>query len=287
MNHATPSQQHNPPPDPIQIGINARLFPGNWRPIREEIQFCAANHFKSIQLPGKEDGLRAEHLGDEMPVVQQALVEAGISAVMEILIRVDERGYSEAGHTPLEILVANLPAIVGLKCSCVHIHFVPQPHLTAAQLTQLEMGLFSSLETAAGLGKEWGFRFGIEHNERAVGLLSAPATCARILNTLPQLAFVWDINHTHPDDYAGFAALLSRVSMLHIGDTRLPETNEHLPLGMGTIDFAHFGTTLQAGNFHGPAILEIGGLPKSGGYGRDTDEALIHSQRRLQAAFDA
>lgn len=271
----------------IQIGINARLFPGNWRPVREEIQFCANNHFKAIQLPGKEEGLNASHLGDEIPVVQQALAEAGITAVMEILIRVDERGYSEAGHTPLEILVANLPAIVGLKCSCVHIHFVPQAYLTPAQLTTLEINVFASLETAAGLGKEWGFRFGIEHNERAIGLFSTPAACARILNTLPQLAFVWDINHTHPDDYAGFAALLPRVSMLHIGDTRLPETNEHLPLGMGTIDFARFGATLYAGNFHGPAILEIGGLPKSGGYDRDTDEALINSQQRLQTALDA
>lgn len=270
----------------IQIGINARLFPGNWRPVREEIHFCANNHFTSIQLPGKEEGLNASHLGDEIPLVQQALATAEITAVMEILIRVDERGYTEAGHTPLEVLVANLPAIVGLKCSCVHIHFVPQAHLTPAQLSALEIGVFSTLETAAGLGKEWGFRFGIEHNERSVGLFSTPASCARLLNALPHLSFVWDINHTHPDDYADFAALLPRVSMLHIGDTRLPETNEHLPLGMGTIDFAHFGQTLSAHHFHGPAILEIGGLPKSGGYGRDIDEALIDSQQRLQGAFE-
>lgn len=275
------------PQNAIQIGINARLFPGNWRPVREEIQLCANNGFKSIQLPGKEEGLNASHLGDEIPVVKQALAEADVTAVMEILIRVDERGYTEAGHTPLEVLVANLPAIVGLQCRCVHIHFVPQAHLTPDQIATLEIGVFSSLETAAGIGKEWGFRFGIEHNERVVGLFSTPAACARILNTLPQLAFVWDINHTHPDDYAGFAALLPSVSMLHIGDTRLPETNEHLPLGMGTIDFAHFGATLREGNFHGPAILEIGGLPKSGGFGRDTDDALIHSRQILQTALGA
>jgi hypothetical protein len=35
------------------------------------------------------------------------------------------------------------------------------------------------------------------------------------------------------------------------------------------------------GGFHGPAILEIGGLPKSGGYGRDTDQALADSLQRL------
>jgi L-ribulose-5-phosphate 3-epimerase len=40
---------------------------------------------------------------------------------------------------------------------------------------------------------------------------------------------------------------------------------------------------LAAAGFAGPAILEIGGLPKSGGYGRDTDEALNKSRQRLHA----
>jgi len=42
---------------------------------------------------------------------------------------------------------------------------------------------------------------------------------------------------------------------------------------------------LVAGGYSGPAILEIGGLPESGGYGRDTDDALIVSQHRLKEAI--
>jgi sugar phosphate isomerase/epimerase len=76
------------------------------------------------------------------------------------------------------------------------------------------------------------------------------------------------------------------ASMLHISDTRLPETNEHLPLGMGTVDFARYCQLLRASKFHGPAILEIGGLPKSGGYDRDTDAALIDSLERLRSAYN-
>jgi sugar phosphate isomerase/epimerase len=72
--------------------------------------------------------------------------------------------------------------------------------------------------------------------------------------------------------------------MLHVADTRLPETNEHLPLGMGTVDFAHICQVVRASGFHGPAILEIGGLPKSGGFGRDTDAALVDSLQRVRAA---
>jgi sugar phosphate isomerase/epimerase len=61
-------------------------------------------------------------------------------------------------------------------------------------------------------------------------------------------------------------------------------TNEHLPLGLGSVDFAHFCHMLRAGTFAGPAILESGGLPKSGGFGRHSDSALLDTLRCLQAA---
>jgi hypothetical protein len=38
-----------------------------------------------------------------------------------------------------------------------------------------------------------------------------------------------------------------------------------------------------ADGFQGPAVLEIGGLPASGGYGLDTDDALVDSRQRLTA----
>jgi sugar phosphate isomerase/epimerase len=75
------------------------------------------------------------------------------------------------------------------------------------------------------------------------------------------------------------------MSMLHVSDTPLPAVNHHLPLGMGTIDFAAYAQALYAGGFSGPAILEIGGLPQSGGYGRDTDAALASSLQHLQEAL--
>ena len=73
--------------------------------------------------------------------------------------------------------------------------------------------------------------------------------------------------------------------MLHVADTPLPATNHHLPLGLGTIDFVDTFRELRARAFVGPAILEIGGLPLSGGYGRDTDEALIASRQFLAEAI--
>ncbi len=78
-------------------------------------------------------------------------------------------------------------------------------------------------------------------------------------------------------------ALIPRMSMLHVADTPLPEVNHHLPLGEGSVDLADYCRALRQGGFAGPAILEIGGLPKSGGFGRDTDAALVASLRHLRA----
>ena len=88
---------------------------------------------------------------------------------------------------------------------------------------------------------------------------------------MPGLGFVWDMNHTSPEHLDGFLALTPRMTMIHVSDTRLPTVNDHYPLGMGEIDFPAYCRALLSRGFDGPAILEIGGLPQSGGYGRDTE----------------
>jgi sugar phosphate isomerase/epimerase len=122
--------------------------------------------------------------------------------------------------------------------------------------------------------------FGVEHNARVQRLLVAPERVAALLDALPALRFVWDVNHTHPDDLTAFRELAPRLSLVHVSDTPLPETNHHLPLGRGNVDFS------VVARLDVPLILEIGGLPMSGGYGLDTDDALEASLaylRRLTA----
>jgi L-ribulose-5-phosphate 3-epimerase len=99
-----------------------------------------------------------------------------------------------------------------------------------------------------------------------------------VLEALPGLHLVWDVNHTHPDRLETFLALRPRLSLVHVSDTPLPETNHHLPLGSGTVDLS------LVRDLGVPLVLEIGGLPFSGGYGLDTDEALIESSARLRDA---
>ena len=268
----------------LQIGMNGRFFPANWRPACDEIRFAHAQGFAALQFPGKEAGLDATHLGNPLTTVAAELAAKHITAVMEIVVHVDANGRTAAGSTPLDILHANLPAITALPCRYVHWHLVAAHVMDATTNQALEASMLPQLRAAVTLAQIHNFRFGFEHNEPELLLFGTPDACAGTLAAVPGLAFVWDLNHTIPEHLAGFQALIPRMSMLHVSDTPLPTVNYHLPLGMGTIDFAAYCQALRAGGFQGPAILEIGGLPKSGGYGRDTDEALVASQERLKAA---
>ncbi len=265
----------------LRIGMNARQFPGNWRPASDEIAFARSAGFRAIQFQGQEPGLTAERLGEPFDVIAGALAGAGIEAVMEIIVRVDAAGRTASGLTPLDLLERNLPAITALPCTRVHWHLVPLAPEDDATLHALERSLVPQCAAGVAHAAAHGFRFGFEHNEPRLGLCATPERCAALLDAMPDLGFVWDMNHTAPEHLGGFLALLPRTTMLHISDTRLPTVNDHYPLGMGAIDFPAYCRALTAGGYSGPAILEIGGLPQSGGYGRDTDDALIDSLRRL------
>lgn len=271
----------------IAIGLNGRFFPANWRPALQEIEFAKSHGFRCIQFPGRNNGLTETDLGATFDVIAGALRRASLTVVMEIVIRIDSAGLTAEGQKPLDVFKANLPAIAALHCTHVHWHLVPSAEMTDTENSVFERSLVPQVVTAAALGVQQGFKFGFEHNEPDLRLFGSPASCADLLNAVPELHFVWDFNHTIPEHFQAFSALIPRMSALHISDTPLPEVNHHLPLGMGSIDFEAYGRLLRDGRFQGPAVLEIGGLPKSGGYGRDTDDALIMSLYRLSTAFAA
>jgi len=269
----------------IQVGMNGRFFPSNWRPARQEIAFAQAVGFQAMQFAVRDEELREDKLGDPFAVAAELLAEAKLHAVLEILVRIDETGRTLAGLTPLAILEASLPAITALLCQRVHWHLAASRPLdtTVAALEEL---LYPQLNAGVALARQHGFHLGLEHNEPDLLLFGTPAQCAAALAAAPGLHFVWDLNHTTAAHWAGFLDLAPRMSMLHVSDTALPEINYHLPLGQGSIDFATYFTELRQRGFTGPAILEIGGQPKSGGFGRDTDAALIDSKQRLAVILD-
>jgi L-ribulose-5-phosphate 3-epimerase len=168
-------------------------------------------------------------------------------------------------------LQANLEAIHAIGVLRVHIH--PVGPLDAAPL------LRDDLADATAIAQDHGLILGFEHNAPGHRLMVDPAEVEATLDAIPGLGLVWDMNHTPPDDVERFLSLRERWTLVHASDTPLPETNHHLPLGRGSVDFS-----VLHGLEDVPVILEGGGLPHSGGPGLDTDEVLLDSRERLLTA---
>jgi sugar phosphate isomerase/epimerase len=212
-----------------------------------------------VQIRSDRAGELEDELGIDAAELGALFDDHGLEPVLEMLVRHDV----ERGTIP-RALQANLGVIEAIGFLRVHVHPVG-PREAAALLT-------NDFAEALAIAEEAGLIFAVEHNAPGHRLLVEPDEVEALLDAVPGLGFVWDVNHTLPDDRDRFLALHERVTLVHVSDTPLPETNHHLPLGRGSVDLAPVRSFADV-----PLVLEIGGLPHSGGPGLDTDEALLDS----------
>jgi sugar phosphate isomerase/epimerase len=253
----------------MDVGMLGRFFGrltgGNWRPPEQELRFAAAAGFDTLQIRSDRAGALDDELGIRPAELGALFDDIGLEPVLEMLVRHDgERG------TLARALRANLAAIEAIGVLRVHVH--PVGPSEAAPLLRADFAEAVEVAEAAGL------ILGCEHNAPGHRLLVEPDDVEALLDAVPGLGFVWDLNHTLPEHTARFLALRERFTLVHASDTPLPETNHHLPLGRGTVDFSPLRDLEDV-----PVILEVGGLPISGGPGFDTDEVLVDSLARLRA----
>jgi sugar phosphate isomerase/epimerase len=240
-----------------------RLRGGNWRPPADELRFAADNGFDGVQIRSDRPGGLEDELGIAPARLGALFDESGLEPILELLVPHD--GGPRTVTTAVE---AHLPAIREIGFRRVHVHPVGD-----AAPDVLAEDFAAALDQAAGAG----LVFGVEHNAAGHRLLTEPGEIEALLDAVPGLSFVWDVNHTPGEDVARYLGFRERFSLVHVSDTPLPAVNHHLPLGGGSVDLS-----VLAG-LDVPLVLEIGGLPHSGGPGLDTDAALRDSLARLRA----
>jgi sugar phosphate isomerase/epimerase len=271
--------------DGLPVGMNARLFPSNWRPVADEIRFAAEAGFDLLQLPGPVAGLGVQRLGAPPVIVGALLRDVGLGAVMEMAFRLDADGRTTTGGTILGAVRANLAPLAALGATAVHIHPIPPRPDDPSDVRRMEDLIEAALPACVEAAADVGVSLSLEHNEPRLALFSDPRRCAAVLEAVAGLGLVWDVNHTAPDRLPQFAALAPRIRLVHVSDTPLPQLNGHQPIGAGSLDVDGYLGAVVAEGYRGPLVLEIGGHPLAGGFGRDTDEALKDSLRTLRGTL--
>jgi len=232
---------------------------GNWRPPSQELAFAAQAGFDTLQVQSRRPGEMEDELGIRAEELGALYDELGVEPALEMLVKHE----GEPG-TFARALRANLDFIEAAGFLRVHVHPVG-PDEAAPVLAH-------DLAEALAVAEDAGLVFGVEHNAPGHRLLVGIDAVESMLAEVPGLGLIWDINHTLAEEVDRFLALRERFTLVHVSDTPLPETNHHLPLGRGSVDFSVLQSIDDV-----PLILEIGGLPHSGGPGLDTDEALVES----------
>ncbi len=230
------------------------------------------------------DRLTAEKVGQADLLVRA--VEAGVQGAPGLLTTLKRQGLAATWRTLLAKVGASMdsliPAALGAVRDWVAQRLVQQGIVRLVALCNPVGDVIEALLAAYNA-----LQF-LADNLRHIGQLveTLSGALGRIArgDTGPAGDTIYASLPAHLD---GFLALTPRMTMLHVSDTPLPAVNHHLPVGLGSIGLTTYCAALLARGFHGPAILEIGGLPQSGGFGRDTDEALIDSRRQFQASIDA
>lgn len=273
----------------MKIGYIDRCFSEHWRPALEEIAFARANGFGALQYMVHPNGQGRPQQSDTPPeALRDALAEAGITPTLEINCRVNAQGLMRDRRAPETLYEQFTPFILTVGCRHVHLHATADSAFDDATIARVEEGLLPQLARGVEWAQAHDFRFAFEHNARNPHygqIFARPKACAAALAAVPGLNFVWDWNHTHPGDADTFTSLAERVALAHVSDTPLPAVNHHLPLGLGSVPLAQYSAAIPTQGDAPILILEIGGLPLSGGYGRDRDDALLDSRIRLEQAW--
>ena len=257
-------------PESADVGMLGRFFGrltgGNWRPPADELAFAAAAGFDTLQIRSDRPG----ELEDELGCSASELGDLFARRRRRAGPRDARASRRRARHARPR--AAREPRRRSRRSASYACTSTRSARAEAAPL------LRDDFAEALDVAEDAGLIFATEHNAAGHRLLVEPDEVEALLDGVPGLGLVWDINHTPTEHVPRFLALRELFTLVHVSDTPLPETNHHLPLGRGTVDFSVLEQIEDV-----PFILEIGGLPHSGGPGLDTNDALLDSLARLRA----
>ena len=153
-------------------------------------------------------------------------------------------------------------AKIGAKIVIIHPGRLPKDY-PPAYLKNSRINLLTSLNVMARMAGRMGIMLAIENSPRgrAHRLVTSPQEHLHILRRIgaPHLGALVDIGHAHSwgvDLREYIKSLADYILLFHLHDNR-GQTDEHLPLGRGTIDFRGVVEEIQRMKKRHPVILNL------------------------------
>lgn len=191
--------------------------------------------------------------------VTRTLTENGLDLVVHLPYRLDPGSpHPKAREGALSELEAAIDVAVELGAKKAIVHAASDAESKHWGTETLQSTVFSALDRLASYGRDRGLEVCAENLK---GICTA-SNFPELFDRTPMAACL-DTGHAYATGTHGPAQAdlireyPDRISHIHLNDTRLESDDEHLPVGMGQIDFTAIGHALHETNWTGTCCHEI------------------------------
>lgn len=222
----------------------------------EAAELAATHGFDFVEL-NMEYAFQRQRLDADH--IQQTLETLGLDLIVHLPYRLDP---GSPHHEVREGACRELQAAIDTACELgaekgiVHAASDAEPkHWGAGRLRST---VFSALDDLAAYGRDHGLEVCAENLK---GICTANDFTELFDQT--RLSACLDTGHAYATGTTGLAQanlireFPDRISHIHLNDTRLRSDDEHLPVGMGQIDFTPIGQALRETDWTGTCCHEI------------------------------
>jgi sugar phosphate isomerase/epimerase len=247
---------------PISDGIDLELgfTVGLGMPFDDAVEWAAAEGFDFVEL--LLDGQYArERIANEQAAMRETLAEADMDIVVHLPFAIDPGSpFAPVREGVIEELTAGMDFAVGLGAERVVFH--PSSDAWDLGWTDAECRGFvhDALDELVPAARSRDLDPCLEN---IVSSYYDATTFSELLERYPDASMTFDTSHAllvgmdEPEMAEFCRAHADRIHHLHLVDTRGGD-DEHLPVGMGKIDFETVLDGLAAVGWSGTATLEIG-----------------------------
>lgn len=257
------------------MSVRQGLMVGGTYDVEEAFAFAADRDFDFVELD-MEQAFPPERL--EAETTGERIAEHGLEAVVHLPYRLDVGSpHEHVREGALRHVEDAIDAAVELGAEKGVVHARTRAFEHAWDDDHLRDLQFDAVERLQDYGRERGLEVCVE-NLRTTGVR---------LEDFPDLlsetdaAICLDTGHAHATGHDGDAqaALLDergdRVSHVHLNDTRSTD-DEHLPVGLGRVDFGSIADTMRETEWSGTCTYEIYGFDlEYAGHGKARFDRLL------------
>jgi sugar phosphate isomerase/epimerase len=237
----------------VRQGFTVEGFEGDADPFA----FAADHGFDFVEC-------NAEHEFERGRVDAAALAarldDHGLDAVVHLPYRLDPGSpHEHVREGACRELEAAIDAAAEMGAEKAVVHAESRVHVDAWDREDVRAGLYDSVRRLDVYGRERGVEVCVENLKTA--FFDAGDFPDLVERT--DAAVCLDTGHAYAtgQDAEQQARLLrehgDRVSHLHLNDTRLPDDDEHLPVGMGRIDFESLADAIRDADWRGTCTHEV------------------------------